>query len=129
MHDALRQRPDVIAVSEVRDTATAGALYEAIDSGHLVLASLHAPTPVDGLARFVSYFIIRDAWLNETELGHVVQSEDVADDSYPLWMEEMNPDDVLFPLAAREHLTEEEHSNILQRMVNGSIAHREDIIE
>lgn len=56
VHDALRQRPDVIAVSEVRDTATAGALYEAIDSGHLVLASLHAPTPVDGLARFVSYF-------------------------------------------------------------------------
>ena len=66
--------------------------------------------------------IIRDAWLNESDL-------DPADDSFPVWMDEMNPDDVLFPLAAREHLTEEEHSNILQRMVNGAIAHREDIIE
>jgi hypothetical protein len=35
----------------------------------------------------------------------------------------------LFPLAAREHLSEEDHSNILQRMVNGAIAHRDDIIE
>jgi hypothetical protein len=44
-------------------------------------------------------------------------------------MEEMIPDEVLFPLAAREHLSEEDHSNILQRMVNGAIAHRDDIIE
>jgi hypothetical protein len=65
--------------------------------------------------------IIRDSWLNENcQLG---------EDSYPVWMEEMIPDEVLFPLAAREHLSEEDHSNILQRMVNGAIAHRDDIIE
>jgi len=34
----------------------------------------------------------------------------------------------IFPLVAREHLTEEEHSSVLQKMVNGSIAHRDDII-
>ena len=34
----------------------------------------------------------------------------------------------IFPLVAREHLTEEEHSSVLQKMVNGAIAHREDII-
>ena len=65
--------------------------------------------------------IIRDSWLNENgQLG---------EDSFPVWMEEMIPDEVLFPLAAREHLSEEDHSNILQRMVNGAIAHRDDIIE
>ena len=45
------------------------------------------------------------------------------------WLEDMIPEEVMLPLAAREHLSEEDHSTILQRMVNGSIAHKEDIIE
>jgi hypothetical protein len=73
--------------------------------------------------------IIRDPWLNEAVLGLGVEETNLAEGSFPAWMEDMIPDEVLFPLAAREHLTEEDHSNILQRMVNGSIAHREDIIE
>lgn len=56
VHDALRQRPDIICVSEVRDAATAHALFEAVDSGHLVLATVHGPNPVDSLARFLAYF-------------------------------------------------------------------------
>jgi SNF-related kinase len=34
----------------------------------------------------------------------------------------------MIPLVSREHLTDEEHSSVLQKMVNGAIAHREDII-
>lgn len=56
VHDALRQRPDVICVSEVRDAPTAQALFEAVDSGHLVIATGHGPNPVDALARFLAYF-------------------------------------------------------------------------
>ena len=69
--------------------------------------------------------ITRDPWLNESGSALVGEVED----SMPVWMDEMFPEEVLFPLAAREHLSEEDHSNILQRMVNGAIALREDIIE
>ena len=69
--------------------------------------------------------IIRDPWLNEP--GSPQQQ--VTDDSSPTWIDELFPDEVILPLAAREHLSEEDHSSILQRMVNGAIAHRDDIIE
>jgi type II secretory ATPase GspE/PulE/Tfp pilus assembly ATPase PilB-like protein len=39
----LRQAPDVIMIGEVRDTATAATAVHAANSGHLVLATLHAP--------------------------------------------------------------------------------------
>lgn len=55
--------------------------------------------------------------------------EDIVQDS---WLTEDNvdtiPEEEMFPLVSREHLTDEEHSSVLQRMVNGAIARREDII-
>lgn len=57
--------------------------------------------------------------------------EDIVQDS---WLFEENfedsslPEEERFPLVSREHLTDEEHSSVLQRMVNGSIGLREDII-
>jgi type II secretory ATPase GspE/PulE/Tfp pilus assembly ATPase PilB-like protein len=39
----LRQAPDVIMVGEVRDAVTAATAVHAANSGHLVLATLHAP--------------------------------------------------------------------------------------
>ncbi len=39
----LRQAPDVIMVGEVRDAVTAETAVRAANSGHLVLATLHAP--------------------------------------------------------------------------------------
>lgn len=57
-------------------------------------------------------------------LDDIVQDSWLADDAGidTITEEEM------FPLVAREHLTDEEHSSVLQRMVNGAIAHRDDII-
>jgi type II secretory ATPase GspE/PulE/Tfp pilus assembly ATPase PilB-like protein len=40
---ALRQAPDVIMVGEVRDAETAATAVRAANSGHLVLATMHAP--------------------------------------------------------------------------------------
>jgi twitching motility protein PilU len=54
--DALRQGPDVICVSEVRTRATAEALFDAADAGHLCMATVHGANPVDALARFCGFF-------------------------------------------------------------------------
>jgi len=44
LRSVLRQVPDVIMVGEVRDPVTAQTTVRAANSGHLVLATLHAPT-------------------------------------------------------------------------------------
>ncbi len=43
LRSALRQAPDVIMIGEVRDAETAETAVRAANSGHLVLATLHAP--------------------------------------------------------------------------------------
>lgn len=42
---ALRKRPDVLVIGEIRDFETAQAACEAAISGHLVLTTVHAQTP------------------------------------------------------------------------------------
>lgn len=44
LRSVLRQAPDVIMVGEIRDPRTAETAVRAANSGHLVLAALHAPT-------------------------------------------------------------------------------------
>jgi competence protein ComGA len=48
---ALRHHPDVLLIGEIRDQKTAQAALQAALSGHLVLTTLHALSPVDILAR------------------------------------------------------------------------------
>lgn len=43
LRNVLRQSPDVIMIGEIRDEETAVAAVRAANSGHLVLATLHAP--------------------------------------------------------------------------------------
>jgi len=43
LRNVLRQSPDVIMVGEIRDQETAATAVRAASSGHLVLATLHAP--------------------------------------------------------------------------------------
>jgi type II secretory ATPase GspE/PulE/Tfp pilus assembly ATPase PilB-like protein len=43
LRGVLRQAPDVIMVGEIRDVVTAETAVRAANSGHLVLATLHAP--------------------------------------------------------------------------------------
>lgn len=44
LRNVLRQAPDVIMIGEIRDEETALTAVRAANSGHLVLATLHAPT-------------------------------------------------------------------------------------
>lgn len=47
----LRQDPDVLLVGEIRDEKTAAAVLRAALTGRLVLATLHASTPIEALKR------------------------------------------------------------------------------
>jgi type IV pilus assembly protein PilB len=49
----LRQDPDVMLVGEIRDEATAATAVRASLTGRLVLATLHAATPIEGIRRLL----------------------------------------------------------------------------
>ena len=52
---ALRQRPDIILIGEVRDKETMETLLQAGESGHLVLASMHTKNAVDTLTKIAGF--------------------------------------------------------------------------
>ena len=54
--------------------------------------------------------------------------EDIANDPWLQAGSTIQPADYL-PLVSREHLSEEDHALILQKMVNGSIATKEEILD
>lgn len=49
----LRQDPDVMLIGEIRDAETAATAVRASLTGRLVLATLHAATPLEGLRRLM----------------------------------------------------------------------------
>lgn len=56
IRQALRQAPDVILIGEMRDTETVEAAVQAAETGHLVLATLHAGDSVDAVERIIKFF-------------------------------------------------------------------------
>ncbi len=50
---ALRQRPHVILVGEIRDQVTAEVALQAAETGHLVLASFHTGSPEEAIQRYM----------------------------------------------------------------------------
>ncbi|WP_416045987.1 type IV pilus twitching motility protein PilT [Burkholderia anthina] len=56
LREALRQKPDVIMVGEVRDPETAETALQAGESGHLVLATMHTGSAIGTLTRLLSFF-------------------------------------------------------------------------
>lgn len=61
--DAMRQKPNVIMIGEIRDAETADIALLAADSGHLVLASMHANDGSSTISKMLS-------WFPEQELKH-----------------------------------------------------------
>jgi len=53
---ALREAPDVILVGELRDRETIAAALTAAETGHLVLATLHAPSVIGAIDRVIDAF-------------------------------------------------------------------------
>lgn len=56
VRDAMRQRPDVVVIGEIRDKDTADTALIAAESGHLVIASLHANTVVGAITKMLGFF-------------------------------------------------------------------------
>ncbi len=56
LKSGLRQDPDVIVVGEVRDAATMRIALQAAETGHLVLASVHAGSATDAVQRIINLF-------------------------------------------------------------------------
>jgi twitching motility protein PilT len=53
---ALREAPDVILLGELRDKETIAAALTASETGHLVLATLHAPSAAGAIDRVIDVF-------------------------------------------------------------------------
>ncbi len=54
--DALRQKPDVIIIGEIRDKETAEQALIAGESGHLVIGTLHASSAVSTIGKILGFF-------------------------------------------------------------------------
>lgn len=60
LRSGMRQDPDVILVGEIRDAETMRTALQAAETGHLVLASLHARSVNDALHRAVDIFPVNE---------------------------------------------------------------------
>lgn len=56
LKNALRQAPDCILIGEIRDKETMGAALAYAQSGHLVVATLHANNSYHALTRIISFY-------------------------------------------------------------------------
>jgi len=56
LKNALRQAPDCILIGEIRDKETMGAALAYAQSGHLVVATLHANNSYHALNRIISFY-------------------------------------------------------------------------
>lgn len=56
VRDAMRQRPDVIVIGEIRDRETAETALLAAESGHLVIATVHGNTASGAIQKMLSFF-------------------------------------------------------------------------
>jgi twitching motility protein PilT len=56
LREALRQKPDVVMVGEIRDFDTADTVLHAGESGHLVLATMHTNSAIGAIAKMLAFF-------------------------------------------------------------------------
>ena len=79
LREALRQKPDVIMVGEIREFESADTVLHAGESGHLVLATMHTNSAIGAITKLLSYFPTeqreqRAAALANSLIGVVCQS-------------------------------------------------------
>lgn len=53
---ALREKPDIILIGEVRDRETAEVMFHAAESGHLILATMHTSSATQAVSKILSFF-------------------------------------------------------------------------
>jgi type II secretory ATPase GspE/PulE/Tfp pilus assembly ATPase PilB-like protein len=72
LRSVLRQAPDVIMIGEIRDPVTADTAVRAANSGHLVLATLHAPVAA-GAIESMGALGVHPHFLASSFLGSIAQ--------------------------------------------------------
>jgi pilus retraction protein PilT len=72
LRDVLREDPDVILVGELREPETIRLTLNAVESGHLVIASLHATNSEDALYRICNSFPADAQDMVRTQLSSVL---------------------------------------------------------
>src|SRR5206468_13069026 len=72
LRSILRQAPDVIRIGEIRDEETAATAVRAANSGHLVLATLHAPVAA-GAIQSMRALGVNPFFLSSGLLGIIAQ--------------------------------------------------------
>ncbi|MEN3275259.1 MAG: twitching motility protein PilU [Massilia sp.] len=60
LRNSLRQAPDVILIGEIRDQAAMGAALAYAQSGHLVVATLHANNSYNALNRIIGFYPVEN---------------------------------------------------------------------
>lgn len=73
LKSALREDPDVILVGELRDYETMSLALTAAETGHLVLATLHANTAAKAIDRIIDVFPTGDKPMARTMLAGSLQ--------------------------------------------------------
>lgn len=73
LKNALRQRPDVIYIGEIRDAETMGQAMNFAETGHLCIATLHATSASQAIERIVNFFpaVMKEQYLYS--LAHVLK--------------------------------------------------------
>jgi len=56
LREAMRQKPDVLMVGEIRDFDTADTVLHAGESGHLVLATMHTSSALSAVSKLLGFF-------------------------------------------------------------------------
>ncbi len=73
LRSGMRQDPDVILIGEIRDVETMRTALQAAETGHLVLATLHARTVVDAVNRAVDVFPLEEQRQARTSIAESLQ--------------------------------------------------------
>lgn len=74
LHGALRQDPDVIMLGELRDAQTIRLALTAAETGHLVLATVHAASAAKTIDRLVDVFAAEEKQLVRAMLADALQA-------------------------------------------------------
>jgi twitching motility protein PilT len=73
LRSGMRQDPDVILIGEVRDAETMRTALQAAETGHLVMASLHARTVVDAINRVIDIFPVDEQRQARASIAESIQ--------------------------------------------------------
>lgn len=79
VRDAMRQRPDIIVIGEIRDRETAEQALIAGESGHLVIGTLHANSVPGTISKMLGFFNsqereAKEAAMEATVIGVINQT-------------------------------------------------------